>query len=65
MNNKEAVRKQDNKTVIFEKLIESIMIEEVDSEGIEDLSSSVESPDDAAKLISKIERVIKSKKTIF
>ena len=36
------------------------MIEEVDSEGIE--NCSVESPDDAAELIGKIERVIKSKK---
>ena len=42
--------------------MESIMIEEVDSEGIENLSSSVESPDDAAELIGKIERIIKSKK---
>ena len=41
------------------------MIELVDSEGIEDLSGSVESLDDAAKLISKIERVMKSKKTTF
>ena len=41
------------------------MIEEVDNEGIEDLSSSVESPNDAAEQISKIERAIKSKKTIF
>ena len=38
------------------------MIEEVDSEGIEDLSVSVESLHDAAKLISKIECVMKSKK---
>ena len=42
--------------------MESIMIEEVDSKGIENLSSSVESPHDAAELISKIERVVKSKK---
>ena len=42
--------------------MESIMIKELDNEGIEDLSSSVESPDDAVKLISKIERVMKSKK---
>ena len=62
MNNNEAVKKQDNKTAILEKLMEFIMIEEVESEGIEDLSSSVESPDDAAELISKIKRVIKSKK---
>ena len=39
------------------------MIEEVDREGIEDLVGSVESPDDAAKLISKIELVMKSKKS--
>ena len=54
--------KPDNKTVIFEKLIESIMIEKVDSEGIENVSDSVESPYDAAKLINKIECVMKSKK---
>ena len=29
--------KQNNKTAIFQKLMESIMSEEVDSEGIEDL----------------------------
>ena len=57
--------KRNNKTATLEKLMESIMIEEVDSEGIEDLSSSVESPDDAAELISKIERVMKSKKNKF
>ena len=62
MNNNEAVKKHENKTAILEKLMESIMVEEVNSEGIENLSSSVESPDDAAKLIGKIERVIKSKK---
>ena len=62
MNSNEAVKKQDNKTAIFEKLTGSIMIKEVDSEGIEDLSGSVESPNDAAKLISKIECVMKSKK---
>ena len=52
---------RNNKTTILGKLAESIMIEEVDSEGI-DLSRNVESPDDAAELISKIERVMKSKK---
>ena len=41
-----------NKTAILEKLMESIMIEEVDTEGIEDLSRNAESPDDAAELIS-------------
>ena len=59
MNNNEAVKKkQDNKTAILEKLRESILIKEVDSEGIENLSSSVESLDDAGELISKIERVM-------
>ena len=42
--------------------MESIMIEEVDSKDIENLSSSGKSPDDAAELISKIEHVIKSRK---
>ena len=43
--------------------MESIMIEKVDSKNIENLSSSGEKPDDAAELIGKIERVIKSEKT--
>ena len=42
--------------------MESIVSEEVDSEGIEDLSRNVESPDDAAKLVGRIERIMKSKK---
>ena len=54
--------KQNNKTAILEKLMESIMSEEVDSEGIEDLSRNVDSPDDAAKLVGRIERIMKSKK---
>ena len=54
--------KQNNKTAILEKLIESIMREEVDSKGIEHLSRKVYSPDDAAKLIRRIERIMKSKK---
>ena len=54
--------KQNNKTAIFEKLIESIMSEEVDSEDIEDLSRSLKSPDNATKLVGRIERIMKSKK---
>ena len=42
--------------------MESIMIEKVDSDVIENSSCSVESPDDAAELISKVERAIKSEK---
>ena len=42
--------------------MEPIMIGEVDSKDIENLSSSVRSPKDAAELISKIKRVIKSRK---
>ena len=62
MNNNEAVKeKQDNKTVVFEKLMRSIMSEEVDSEGVEDLSRNVDSADDAAKLVGRIERIVKSK----
>ena len=38
------------------------MSEEVDSKGIEDLSKNVENPDDAAELIARIERIMKSKK---
>ena len=41
--------------------MESIMSEEVDNEGIEDLSRNVDSPDDAAKLVRRIERIMKSK----
>ena len=64
MNNNKPVKKQENKMTILEKLMESVIIEKVDSEGIENLSSSVESPD-TAEIISKIERAIKSKKTKF
>ena len=41
--------------------MESIMSEEVDSEGI-DLSRNVDSPDEAAKLVRRIEHIMKSKK---
>ena len=54
--------KQNNKTAILEKLKESIMSEEVDSKGIEDLIKNVNNPDDAAKLIERVERIMKSKK---
>ena len=54
-------QKQNNKTAILEKLIESIMSEEVDSRGIEDLSKNIDSPDDA-ELIRRIERIMKNKK---
>ena len=62
MSYNEAVKKQESKTTILEKLMESIMIGEVNCKDIENLSSSVKSPNDAAELISKIERVIKSRK---
>ena len=42
--------------------MESVMSEEVDSEGIEDLSRNVDRADDAARLVGRIERVMKSKK---
>ena len=38
------------------------MSEEGDSEGIEDLSRNVDRPDDAVKLVGRIERIMKSKK---
>ena len=62
MNYNEAVKKQKSKIAILEKRMESIMIGEVDFKDIENLSSSVKSSNDAAELISKIERVIKSRK---
>ena len=49
--------KQNNKTAIL-----SIISEEVDCEGIEDLSRNGDSPDDAAKLVGRIEHTMKSKK---
>ena len=45
--------------------MESILSIKVDCKDKENLSSSVKSPNDAAELISKIERVIKSRKTVF
>ena len=36
--------------------------EEIDSKGVEDLSKRVDNPDDAAELIERIERIMKSKK---
>ena len=54
--------KQNNETVMLDQLKESIMSEEVDSKGVEDLSKKVDKLDDAAELIKKIERIMKSKK---
>ena len=54
--------KQNNKTAILEKLMESIMSEVVDSESIEDFSRNVDSPDDGARLVERIELVMRSKK---
>ena len=63
MNSNEAIKeKQNNKIAIFEKLMKSIMSEDVDSEGVEDFSRNVNSLDDAVKLVRRIERIIKSKK---
>ena len=54
--------KQNNKRTMFEKLRDSIVSEEVDSMGAEDLSRNVDSRDDAAELIERMERIMKSKK---
>ena len=64
MNSNESRKtKNADKTTIMEKLMESIMVEEVpDSEGLEDLSKNVDSPDNAVKLVRKIENILKSKK---
>ena len=62
MNYNEAVKSKRVKTAILEKLMESIIIGDVDCKDIENLSSSVKSPNDVAELLSKMERVIKSRK---
>ena len=45
--------KQNKKTAILEKLKESIMSEEVDRKGVEDLSKRFDDPDDATELIGR------------
>ena len=66
MNSSETRKaKQNNKRAILEKLMESIMSEEVDSEGIEELSRNVNKPDDAAKLVGRIERIMKNRRITF
>ena len=62
MNYNEAVKKQESKTATLEKFMESIMIRKVECKDKENLSSSVKSPNYAAKLISNIDLVIKSRK---
>ena len=63
MNISEAIKeKQSNKTAIFEKLMESIISEEVESVSIQDLSRNMNNLDDATRLVGRIERIIKSKK---
>ena len=57
--------KQNNKAAILQKLKESIMSEEADSKGVENVSKNVYNPDDAAELIERIERIMKSEKKIF
>ena len=47
---------------MFEKLRDSIVSKEVDTMGAEDLSRNVDSRDDAAELIERMERIMKSKK---
>ena len=65
MNYNEEIKKKQSKTTILEKLMESIMIIEVDCKDMENLSSSVKSPNVAAELISKTQPVIKSRKIVF
>ena len=48
--------------MISEKLCESIMSEKIESKGVEDFSKNVDNPDDIAKLIKKIDKMIKIKK---
>ena len=62
MKGDETRKTKHNKTAILEKLRESIMSEEGHSKGVEDASKNVDNPDDAAELIGRIERIMKSKK---
>ena len=41
------------------------MSKQVDSKGVEDALKNLDNPNDAAELIGRIERITKSKKTIF
>ena len=62
-SNESTKTKNADKTTILEKLMESIMVDEVsDSEALEDLSKNVDSPDDAVKLVRKTENILKTKK---
>ena len=54
-------KQNNNRTAILDKLRDSIVSKEVDSKGIEDLSRNVDIADDAAKLVGRIEPVMKSK----
>ena len=54
--------KQNNKTAILDKLRDSTVSEEVDSNDVEGLSRNVDSPDNAAELIGGTEHIMKSKK---
>ena len=51
-----------SKSMILEKLRESIMSEKIESKSVEELAKNVDNPDDAAELIKKIIKIIKSKK---
>ena len=48
--------------MILEKLRESIMSGKIESKGAEKLAKDVDNPDDAAELIKKIGKIIKSTK---
>ena len=37
------------------------MVEKIESKGVEELSKNVNNPDDAVKLVKKIEKIIKNK----
>ena len=56
--------KQNNRTATLDNLRDSTVSEELDSEGIEDLSRIVDSPDDDAELIGRTEHIMKSKNNI-
>ena len=54
--------KRSNKDQVLEKLRGSLISEQIESKGVEELSKNLDKPDEVIELIKKIEKVIKNKK---
>ena len=54
---------ESGKTVILDRLRESLMLGQIESKSVEELSKNVDNADDAVELTKKIGKVIKSKKS--